>query len=263
MAPESLPVTKTNGDLSVRLTDFSVGSHNPRGNDIVEVGGRQTRFHSPKPGEFHRIVFKLDIHSPHGTNEDWSIQPAELSDATGNRVQASACSRESATDEYCLGGDLWPDESAWRLKLTLRKHRGYAAEEVMAFTNVPVPVVGATTIIFQTNMIHGTPVVLKQEFTRAPDGTPIVFGGLGNVALRPATHVVAELVNQPEGYVVDSMELRADTGWIPKERINRLETNSATVFLESIPAVVRSLDITWVVQKTRTVEFFVKPPKVR
>lgn len=254
--PETLPVTKTNGDLTVRLTDFTLGSGNQGGNQIVEVGGRQTRFHPPERGEDQEIVFKLDIHSPRGTNEGWSIQPAELSDATGNRVNTSFCSRWSVTDEYHFGPALWPDELAWRLKLTLRRFRGHDPEEIVTFTNVPVPAVGATNTIFQTNLIHGVPIVLKQEFTREPDRAPVVLRGSES-----ATHVVAELLNPPDGFVVDYKQLKADTGWTPKESSNRLAADSATVFLYSIPANARTLDISWAVQKTRTVEFLVKPPK--
>lgn len=256
--PETLPISKTNGDVTVRLTDFTIGSGNRGGNDIVEVGGRQTRFHHPGPGEDQQIVFKLDILSPRGTNEGWSIQPAELTDATGNRVSTSHLSRWSITDEYYLGPALWPDESAWRLKLTLRRFRGYDPEELVTFTNIPVPAVGATNTVFQTNLIHGVPIVLRQEFTREPDRTPVVLRGADS-----ATHVIAELLNPPDGFVVDFSQLKADTGWTPRERSNRLTTNSATAFLYSIPADARTMDISWAVQKTRTVEFLVKPPKLK
>jgi hypothetical protein len=198
----------------------------------------------------------LDIHSPRGTNEAWLVQPAELSDATGNRVQDDFCSRWSVTDEYHFGPALWPDESAWRLMLTLRRFRGYDSEEVLTFTNVPVPALGATNTLFRTNSIHGVPVVLKQEFIREPDRAPVVLRGSMS-----ATHVVLELVNHPDGFVVDFVQLNADTGWKPRESSNRQTTNSAGVYLFSIPADVRTLDLTWAVQKVRTVEFLVKPPK--
>ena len=256
--PEALPVTKTAGDLSVQLADFTIGSGNRGGNEIIEVGGRQTRFHPPALGEDQEIVFKLDINSPLGTNVGWSIQPAELSDATGNRVSTSFLSRWSGTDEYHFGPALWPDESAWRLKLTLRRFRGHDPEEIVTFTNVSVPAVGTTNSVFQTNLIHGVPIVLKQEFTREPDRTPVVLRGPAS-----ATHVIATLVNPPESFVVDYQQLQGDTGWTPTESGSSLTANSATVFLYSIPAGVRALDITWAVQKTRTVEFFVKPPKLK
>lgn len=253
--PEPVPATKRAGDLQVRLTDFTVAAANS-GNAIASINGKQTRFHPPAPGENQEAVFRLDIHSPRGTNEAWLVEPAELSDATGNRAQAAPCSRWSITDEYYLGPALWPDESAWRLTLTLRRCRGYDSEEVLTFTNVPVPAVGATNTFFQTNSVHGVPVLLKQEFIREPDRTPVVLRGSMS-----ATRVVVELVNPPEGWVVDFVQLNADTGWRPKEWSNWQTANSAVVTLFSIPPDVRSLDLTWAVQKVRTVEFLVKPPK--
>jgi hypothetical protein len=254
--PEPLPVTKTNGDLTVQLTDFSIGSGNQGGNQIVEVAGRQTRFHPPERGEDQEIVFKLDIHSPRGTNAGWSIQPAELSDATGNHISTSFLSRWAITDEYHMGTVLWPDESAWRLKLTLRRFRGYDPEELVTFTNIPVPAVGATNTIFQTNLIHGVPVVLRQEFVRQPDMAPAEGG-----AEISATHIVVEMLNPPDGFVVGFDQLNTDTQWKPEEWGNRQKTNAAAIYLYSLPAEVRTLNLTWAVQKTRTVEFFVKPPK--
>ncbi len=59
----------------------------------------------------------------------------------------------------------------------------------------------------------------------------------------------------------DGKQLNADTGWKPKESSNRQTANSAAVYLYSIPTDVRTLDLTWAVQKVRLVEFLVKPPK--
>jgi hypothetical protein len=255
--PEPVPATKSAGDLQVRLTDFTVAAANSgNGNEIASINGTQTRFHPPAPGENREAVFKLDIHSPRGTNEAWLVQPAQLSDATGNRVQTDFCSRWGVTDEYHFGPALWPDESAWRLTLTLRRFRGYDSEQVVTFTNVPVPAVGMTNIFFRTNSIHGVPVVLKQEFIREPDRTPAVLWGSMS-----ATHVVVELVNHPDGFVVDFVQLNENTGWKPKEWSNGHTANSATLYLFSIPADVRTLDLSWAVQKVRTVEFLMKPPK--
>ena len=256
--PETLPTTKTNGDLVVRLTDFRIAARNKDG-AISTINGTQTEFHPPANGENQEIVFKLDIRSARGANEVWAIRQPELSDATGNRVQNEICGRSWETDEYYLGPALWPDESAWRLRLTLRSLPGHhEPEETFAFPNVSVPVAGATNITFQTNLIHSVPVVLKQTFVRKPDQTRNA-----SLALESMTHLIAEVVNQPEGYVVDFILLKADTGWTPRESASRQPTDSGNLFLYSIPADVRTLDISWAVQKTRTVEFFVKPPPVK
>ena len=252
-----MPATKTAGDLTVQLTDFTVGNANS-GSAITSVNGKQTRFHRPGAGEDREIIFKLDIHSPRGANESWGIHNADLRDATGNHVFRQDVIRWSGTEEYYFGPALWPDESAWRLTLNLKKYRGYDSEELLNFTNVPVPALGATYTIFRTNSIHNVPVVLKLEFTREPDMEPIVLRGRDS-----ATHVVVELANRPKDFVVDFLQFNADTGWKPNEWSQRRTTNSATAYLYSIPANVHALSMTWTVQQSRRVEFLVKPPPVK
>jgi hypothetical protein len=254
--PESLPVTKTNDDLTVQLTDFRIAAQNKNG---IHSGasGTNSRFHPPGIGEDRVIVFKLNIRSPRGTNEHWLIQPAELSDATGNRVSITLVNHDSDTDEYYFGPALWPEESAWRLKLALRRFLWQDPEEIVTFTNVSVPAAGATSTVFQTNLVHGVPVVLKQEFTREDDSMPVDLRG--SVI---AAHATVELLNPPEGVVVDWHEWKSGTSLTTVGTSSWRGTDSATVSSGSIPAGVRTLDISWAVQKSRTVEFFVKPPKV-
>jgi len=254
--PEPVPATKMAGDLRLTFSDFAVATEN-RWNEIAWINGKQTRFHQPGSGEDRKIIFKLDIDSPRGTNEAWMIATADLSDGTGNHIHNDSVSRWSITDEYYMGPALWPDESAWRLAFQLKKFRGYDSQEIVTFTNVPVPGVGGTYIVFQTNSIHGVKVILKQEFTRKPD-KDFIF------PLSPGyTHATVELVNHPKDFVVDFVALNADTGWKATEWSNRRTTDSHTVYLSSMPANVLTLNVTWAVQQQRTVEFMVKPPPMK
>jgi hypothetical protein len=254
--PEAVPATKMAGDLRVTLSDFSVGTEN-RWNDAISINGKQTHLHSPGLGEDRKVVFKLEIGSPRGTNEVWLIGRADLSDATGNHIHTWPLA-SWPTYEYCFGPALWPDESAWRLELYLKKSRGYNPEEVITFTNVPLPFVGNTERVFQTNLINGVPIVLKLEFTRRPDHIPVVLRGEDL-----ATHATLELLNHPKDFAMDFVEINADTGWNPKELSFWHTTNSETVYLFSVPANVHTLNFTWAVQQQRRVEFMVKPPAMK
>ena len=71
-----------------------------------------------------------------------------------------------------------------------------------------------------------------------------------------------ELPGKPAGVALDFLKITTDTG--------KVETAEAGYFagdfdfvqcLQSIPSNAQTVDITLVVQKTRTVEFLVKPPK--
>ena len=256
--PETLPATKASGDIRVRLTEFTIGAENDR-SVIVTNEGKMTRFHDPGPGEWREPVFKLAIETPHGTNiEPWIIQRAELSDATGNRVSTDSSSRWSITHEYHFGPALWPDEAAWRLTLDVERNREFDSEELVTFTSVPVPAVGATNIVYRTNSIHGVPVILKQEFTRDLASTM----SPGEPAL-PPTHLLIELLNRPEGVVVDFFRLKSDTGWTQTHWYNKRATNCTTLYLYDFPRNVRTMDLTWAIQKKRTVEFLIKPPQMK
>lgn len=256
--PEALPATKMAGDLRVTLSDVFVASQYPHG-ETTFVNGKQTQFHPPGPGEDRTFGFKLDIDSPRGPNEVWLIGAAELSDATGNQVRANDVARWPPELNYVFGPALWLDESAWQLNLHLKKSRGSSApDELVTFTNVPVPVVGSATTIYQTNIISGVPVILKQEFVREPDRKPIV--------IRPpdsSTHLVLELVNRPKDFVVDFIEVKGDTGWKPTEWSGWNSSAPPVIYLFSIPPNVSRLNVTWAVQKQRNVGFLVKPPSAK
>jgi hypothetical protein len=138
----------------------------------------------------------------------------------------------------------------------MQRTRGFDPEEQVTFTNIPVPAVGATNITFTTNLIQGVPIILKQVFARRPDVAPTAGGGW-----IPPTEVIVETINPPDGFVVAFERLTAADGWWPSEWGNSQPSGAALINLHSIPTNVTSLDISWVVQKTRTVEFLVKPPK--
>ncbi len=256
-SPETLPATKAAGDIRVRLKEFIVATENKQ-SEMVTNEGKITRFHSPGPGDWRQIVFKLDIETPRGTNiEPWLIQRAELSDATGNRVTDDSSTRWSITDEYHFGPALWPDEAAWRLTLDVERNREFDSEELVTFTNVPAPAVGATNTMFLTNLVHGVPVVLKQQFIWDAVSTM----PLGQML--PPTHVDIEILNHLEGLVVDFFRLKSDTGWTQTQWYNKRATNCTILYLYQLPRNVRTLDLTWSIQKKRTVEFLIKPPEMK
>jgi len=132
--------------------------------------------------------------------------------------------------------------------------RGYAPEEIVTFKNVPVPMVGPSNSTPMTNMAGGVPVVLR-EFLRKPD--------LTNIASWPSATIIRfELSTHPAGVALDFVEITTDTG--EKAGIYGHAWRSPSdreLLLASIPAGVQTMDITWVAQKTRSVEFLVKPPK--
>lgn len=136
--PESMPITKEDGDLVVMLQEFQSGApfriegygdeHRP------ETTPRQTR-----------AVFDLRQGGQATTN--WTIQKITIADATGNRW--------SPFLEYGLGsvtngvlefaGALWPGENAWKLDVEFVRTSVFAADELWESPPIPIPMVGVVT----------------------------------------------------------------------------------------------------------------------
>ena len=216
--PEPLPAVKKAGDLEVRLEKIMTG--------VVEFGGQTRKYHPAQGGENAVTLFDAMIHSPRGTNEQWIIQSAQLSDATGNVLQrfegiidylGRPAQLSDATGKvlpglfyeygyrHAITGTLWPDEAAWRLRLELKRTRGYAPGETVTFRNVPVPKVGTTNLTPMTGFAGGMKLVLT-EFERKPDIT-INAMGIGYMASR----IRVELPTHPDGVALDFVEITTDT----------------------------------------------------
>jgi hypothetical protein len=107
-----------------------------------------------------------------------------------------------------------------------------------------------------TNMVGDVPVVLR-ELVRNPDNAiNMMIGMFGGTRIR------VELPTHPDGFALDFVEITTDTREKPVKYGETWRSPfDRAVLLKSIPASVQTMDITWLVQKTRSVEFLVKPPK--
>jgi hypothetical protein len=253
--PEALPITKQSGDLKVRLNAL-------------------------RPGfKGFGVDFDADYHQPEATNRMWSLLSADLSDATGNRMHVSSLLNSARFHEptgwKSLLGRLWPDEAAWRLKLEFKRGTGYAPEELVTFTNVPLLRLGSTDTIRLTNRVAGIQVVLEETRSQQQHGG------------HPNTHEFrVALPSKLEGWPANFVKLSTDTGeqaettdvitWgvavsgfgqpaFPVPIADEIDSDdllhSTRYVLTTIPADVQTVNITWAVQRTRTVEFLVKPPE--
>lgn len=230
---EPLPVTKSDGDLQVRMEKFIA---------CPEI-------HSEPPSR--KTVFSLAFASPR-TNETWAVEEAELSDATGNQI---------AWLEYYLGEPepgssgripeaLWPDESALRLNLSLKRTAGFPAGDLITFSNLPITPPGGgifpTTGTSLTNLSYGFAIVARNYRIRDPSwsGPP------------PGPYwVEIEALKNRDGWSVDIVDVSTDTGEKPPiPGSGRYWRNYRTM-----PLGTKSLNVTVAVQKMRHVEFVAKP----
>ena len=152
-----------------------------------------------------------------------------------------------------LWGTLWPDESAWRLKLQMKRALHFDAGEMVTFTNLPIPVMGTTNTTPITRTVGGIQVVLTEFF----HGSDTLRNGSGYT---PGTsRIRVELPGKPAGMALDFLNMTIDAATTEPIHYSPLDS-ALVIFLQSMPTNAHTADITWVVQKTRTVEFMIKPP---
>ncbi len=249
--PEPLPISKKANDLEITLTGLKTGVSG--GNPIL-VDGKLTHFPRAGPGATSQAVFSIDFHSPRGSNEEWQVFGADLTDATGNRTHAPSAYVFPDTHEFSLSPALWPGESAWRLELEVAPSHAREPEEVVTFRDVPVPPPsnapgGYGQAASLTNMLHGVPIIVALRVFRARSL-------LGRTEM---SGITAELPQKPDGYVVRFERVTGGPDWTPKLSGVYAADYSSTVNL-IIPSSISTVDVSWVVQKTRRLEFLVKPP---
>ena len=265
--PEPVPTVKKSGDLEVRLD--SVSSGNPQsGATLLRPNGSRAPGLAPITGG-GLIGTEIDysVRSAEGTNERWVLQNTGLTDATGNRLgeQGGSTSLGDWNNKpwdhadwhgysEVIDGALWPDEPAWRLKLEFKRSFGFAPGELVTFSNVPVPAPGATNFLRMTNIAGGMPVVLDRFVRRGDIANNMIMDVIGDWA----TEIHVELRGRPKDVALDFLDMTTDTGK-PVTYGSSMRNSAYVLLFRSIPTNSQTADITFVLQKTRTVEFTVKP----
>ncbi len=266
--PEPLPVVKRAGDLEVKLAGVSTDRGVGGVRDLGLNGIWGEHYQPARVGGNIRTWFEFLLRSADSTNAFWVLHAAELSDATGNILTGIADNtgyRLSGIPQYAnsadwsaysesLPGSLWPDETAWRLKLQFKKLSGFDPRDLITFRNVPVPMSGATNSSFLTNSINGVQIVLAW---------PANLGDMKKLGLEPIAsagdYPFAALLGNPAGFALDFVQITLD-GQPVTIADHGPRFSDTYLDMRSIPANAQTADITFVVQKTRTVEFLVKPP---
>ena len=156
-----------------------------------------------------------------------------------------------------IPGTLWPNETAWRLKLDFKSTAGIAPEDQVTFRNVPLLKSGAARSIRRTQTRGPIQCVLEESMSWDSQGVA-----------SPQFHV--EIRSAPDDMAADVVRVTAGTGaQVSTFRLAWMRSGSAKnsiawfSILYPPPTNVTAVDITCVLQKTRTVEFMVKPPKTQ
>jgi hypothetical protein len=127
---EPLPDTKEDDDLSVTLTKLVFGADTTYNRD-------QDNADDPV-NKGVQATFNVSRNGRPVTN--WQPVSVETSDATGNHVSGWISGNQWQNDEdaatYQFG--LWPDESAWKVKVEFSQQSDFADNELWTVQNIPL-----------------------------------------------------------------------------------------------------------------------------
>jgi hypothetical protein len=150
--PEPLPATKSAGDLEVTLTKLIAGAPTPSWQ-----GGILMPTNDPANQCVH-LNFNFRENGQSTTH--WDPWPVQTTDAVGNWSRGLIYAYPTngvrriwgrmkngsyipppehyGMDGYFYRPGLWPDESAWKVRLEFIRHSGFSDDEIVTFTNIPV-----------------------------------------------------------------------------------------------------------------------------
>jgi hypothetical protein len=130
-APDPMPDTQSDGDLSVTLAKLVAGAQLPynRGNGVAK---------NDPLNKCVQLGFEIQQKGQSVTN--WRPIRVVTSDATGNSIQGwiNDFRQNGQPAGYYYQEGLWPDEPAWKLRVEFSRASGFSDDEVWAVTNVPV-----------------------------------------------------------------------------------------------------------------------------
>jgi len=279
---------KVVGDVEVHLSNFLSGV------TYQTNGGRASR--PARPGEEATTSFDVSLRTRKGEKGTWVIDRVELSDATGNHLFENLDTVRRYQSQNWIRGSLWPDEGAWSLKMGLKRRvpavlstgasrqkfvpedYGLSSEELLTFSNVPVLSASATNDLWFTNSVGGTRVIMREYVTET-----ILRQKIGSITQpNSALKFHAESADGSKGISVDFLEATSPEGERQTAQTDVMITTGLVIGPRGLPlalnqpisrdhgyvvtemqrpaAPVTAVNVTWVVQRTRPVEFLLKPP---
>jgi hypothetical protein len=299
--PDTGPLVRKAGDLEVRLDKFLVGRRLAGPPITLADGQMASDYGNVHNGDRAETVFDISLNSPGGSNGSWLLQNARVSDATGNALDSSLTLMGTVSDRGSSGlspmtglgnsrrtlpGALWPNESAWKLRLEFKRITGFDSNELVTFKNVHVPARGATNkpgLRFQVGDAQVTLAEFSCDQAPSADYLEAVRRGASQFIPSPATtpnplmptFLRFEITGRRDSLAVDFVRMTTATQWSydeawtkldgpgsePRLTFNSWEPGVRVIGLSALSTNAQTVDITLSVQKTRSVEFLLKPPK--
>jgi hypothetical protein len=276
--PESLPITKQDGDLSVALTKFASGDFDRSGAggdaiaisptlSLTKLGRRDLDRSGGFAGDdeiaprLTRLVFvPIDNHVP---PNHWTVQKMTISDATGNRWSEFHSFRRTMITNCTVefSGALWPGENAWKLDVEFVRTAGFNAQELWEAPPIQLPALGHLTDL--TNAWHYDGVTVQLVALASPNTDhPGAFKWIAkwwgedkNNVYSLALKLSPELKGRRLSVVKAVDQYGREAEIVQHGNEDYVEQ---AVFLKPLPET-RELKLTFALQRSRFVQFVARP----
>jgi hypothetical protein len=141
---ETLPVTKTNGDLTVTLTNLVSGAPLPpyiRDDRILPLDPVRRPAPAQDDPVNQSVRFGFDIKQNGRSATNWQLASVDISDAVGNHVETTVQFQDNErmrhafpfiktpADDYkgyVFWPGLWPNEPAWNVRMEFTRDSGFS-----------------------------------------------------------------------------------------------------------------------------------------
>jgi tetratricopeptide (TPR) repeat protein len=253
---EDLPITKSNGDLSVKLTEMRASAYESSHNNV--------KFETLQVNPTFRVAQNGK------PTQAWDASGTEISDATGNLSRYSG-------DGFC------PYEPALKLRVTFfRNARAqFAPDEIWTVRNVPVQKPNTAKRLSGSRTVQGATLELlaiggkgqvsySHSAPKQGSGSHTYGGGSFTIDGRTSNGVTTNTVKGTLPHVsarVTGLVEQRLTLQVKDDRRRDVEVDPASPIVGDdhfwflkIPPDAKTLNLTFAVHKGRAFEFVVKPP---
>jgi hypothetical protein len=257
-APKPVPARRTAGDLSVTLSELR---------RVTPTAPPDPTFATP-PCEAVLKVERAGREAP-----DWAAIAASASDATGNSQfpETARYERRAGRDYLIFHPDgAWPSEEAWKLRFELARTGHFLPASVCTLRGLPLPVRGGSrSWSGQVNVLDGVLETRQIVHTRWTAPGAKVGDGTGftvSVAVRagqPNLRVWLLRGRDQQGRALDGLPVSRPLldAWRVRKQGGLTE---GLVWLPfRVRPGARSVDLSFAVAPSRSVEFTVAPPTAR
>ena len=252
--PEPLPLSRTNGDLVVTLTEFEAGA--PQNHAL----GFLTDSWKKLPGT--RCVFTLKQTGK--AVAPWLVRSIQLSDATGNLWTAGDLVSWAELDpeprlQTSMLGALWTSEPAWNLRVEFSRTNAFLPDELLMLSKVPVPDADEVIQLNESKLIND--VAVDVAVVGGTDAElPSRYKWLRN---KGQMNLALSAQIESTGKRLTLVSVRDEQGRAVAFEGKRGSYDRGELVFGFLPeSDAQSLDFTFAVHQSRFVEFRAKPKQV-